>query len=161
MYATAATLSDDERRRDLGAFFRSVHGTLGHILMADRVWLWRFTLDRKVGESRDRSGAPIALTGAYDQDLYPDFAELRRERARTDGDIDRLVAGLGAERLTAPLRYRTGAGTEYEHPLWWALLHFFNHQTHHRGQATTLLKQLGRDPGDTDLGIMLRTEAGR
>jgi uncharacterized damage-inducible protein DinB len=47
----------------------------------------------------------------------------------------------------------------YEHPLWWAVSHFFNHQTHHRGQVTTLLLQLGRDPGTTDLVDLLRNES--
>jgi len=159
LYATAAELTDEEGRRDLGAFFRSVHGTLGHVLLADRAWLGRFTGDRAVAESRDASGAPIALTGKLDQELYADFAELRRERARTDADIERFVAGLDADRLAAPFRYRTNAGVPQEHPLWWAVLHFFNHQTHHRGQATTLLKQLGRDPGVTDLVAMLRAGA--
>ena len=81
---------------------------------------------------------------------------LRRERARTDAAIDDFVERLTSERLAAPFTYRTTAGERCEHPLWWALSHFFNHQTHHRGQVTTLLFQLGRDPGVTDLVAFLR-----
>jgi uncharacterized damage-inducible protein DinB len=157
VYTTAATLTDEERKRDLGAFFRSIHGTLNHILLADRAWLGRFTRDRTVAESRDAAGNPIALTGRLDQELYADFDRLGHERARTDEAIVRFVAGLTPERLAAPLAYRTSAGEACEHPLWWAVTHFFNHQTHHRGQVTTLLKQLGRDPGVTDLVVLLRT----
>jgi len=66
---------------------------------------------------------------------------------------------LDPERLAAPIRYRTTAGVPCEHPLWWAVSHFLNHQTHHRGQVTALLSQLGRDYGVTDLIALLRTEA--
>jgi uncharacterized damage-inducible protein DinB len=156
VYATAAELPDADRRRDLGAFFRSIHGTLNHLLLADRAWLWRFTRDPNVAESRDRAGTPIAMTGRLDQEIYRDFDELRAERGRTDAHVLDWVETLDDARLAAPLAYRTSAGTACEHPSWWAVGHFFNHQTHHRGQATTLLVQLGRDPGVTDLAAYLR-----
>lgn len=157
LYALCATLSDDERKRDLGAFFRSVHGTLNHLLLADRAWLGRFMRDSAVATSRDAAGNPIPPTGRLDQELYADFTTLRRERAATDAAIERWAAGLAAEQLAAPLAYRTSAGVAHEHPLWWAVTHFFNHQTHHRGQATTLLHQLGHDPGVTDIVALLRS----
>jgi uncharacterized damage-inducible protein DinB len=156
VYATAAELPDADRRRDLGAFFRSIHGTLNHLLLTDRAWLWRFTRDPNVAESRDPAGNPITITRRLDQELYADFDELRTERAKTDAHIVGWAETLDDARLAAPLRYKTYAGAAYEHPLWWAVGHFFNHQTHHRGQATTLLVQLGRDPGVTDLAVFLR-----
>src|SRR5512145_1406560 len=94
LYSLAATLPDEERRRDRGAFFRSIHGTLGHLLLADRAWLWRFTRDAELAESRDASGRPIPLTGRLDQELYADFGDLHRERARTDAGIERWVGTL-------------------------------------------------------------------
>jgi uncharacterized damage-inducible protein DinB len=148
LYDVAATLSDDERSRDLGAFFRSVQGTLDHILFGDRIWLARFGVDD--------AGALPAQGAAYELDLYPDFAELRHERAKTDRALDRWVASLTDDALAAPLRYSNLSGKSFEHPLHFAVQHVFNHQTHHRGQVTTLLKQLGRDPGVTDLIAMLR-----
>jgi uncharacterized damage-inducible protein DinB len=157
LYALAATLDDADRTRDLGAFFGSLHGTLNHILWADRIWLWRFTKDAAVGQSRDRAGNPIAV-GMHDQILYPDFGDLRRERAVTDGHIVEWVGNLTAADLEAPVRYASMNGGAREHPLWMALTHFFNHETHHRGQATTLLKQLGRDPGVTDFMAFLWNE---
>ena len=155
LYGLAAGLPDDERRRDRGAFFRSIHGTLNHLLLADRVWLARFTGDRDRYASRDGAGAVIAITGLA-QELYAGFDDLARERAATDADIVVWADGLDEDRLAATFRYKTMTGAPSEHPLWWAVGHFFNHQTHHRGQVTTLLKQAGVDAGVTDLIAFLR-----
>ena len=157
LYAVAAEMPDSERRRDARAFFRSIHGTLNHLLLTDRAWLWRFTHDTRVAESRDAKGKPIPMTGRLDQELYADFEQLRHERVRTDADITAFAAALTPERLDGELVYRTTAGKEQRHVMWWAVSHFFNHQTHHRGQMTTLLKQAGYDPGTTDLIEMLRS----
>ncbi|MEO6027518.1 MAG: DinB family protein [Candidatus Binatia bacterium] len=157
MYALAATLDDGDRRRDLGAFFGSLHGTLNHILWADRIWLWRFTNDATIGQSRDRDGSPIRI-GMHDQMLYSDFADLRRERSATDRHIVLWAAGFTPELLAAPVRYQSMNGSPREHPLWMAVTHFFNHETHHRGQATTLLRQRGHDPGVTDFMAFLWAE---
>jgi uncharacterized damage-inducible protein DinB len=160
LYALAAELSEEERTRDLGAFFGSLQGTLGHILWADRIWLWRFTKDQAIGLSRDRDGNPIPI-GMHDQVLYPEFEDLRRERATTDRHIEAWIAGLTPETLAGPIAYGSMNGGAREHPLWQAVTHFFNHETHHRGQATTLFRQLGRDPGVTDFMVFLREEHDR
>ena len=153
LYGLAATLSDEARKRDTGAFFKSIHGTFNHLLLADRVWLARFmgvtVPDNLMGPGGIRS---------LDQELYADFEELRRERALTDEELSAWVGGLTQERLSAPLVYMR-RGQKQECPLWWAVAHVFNHQTHHRGQVTTLLMQRGCDPGVTDLFAMLREEA--
>ncbi len=154
LYALAGKLTNEERRRDLKAFFGSLHKTLGHILLADRVWLGRFTGDAARFASKDALGRVLDVK-SLDQDLYADFARLTAERERTDDDIDVFIAALTDESLAAPLTYLRG-GIPQEHPLYFALSHFFNHQTHHRGQATTLFKQLGHDPGVTDLIALLR-----
>lgn len=151
LYSLSATLGDEERKRDQGAFFKSIHGTFNHLLLADRVWLARFT-----GVSvADGFMAPGIRS--LDQELYADFEELRRERAKTDDELSAWVAGLTEERIAGPLVF-TRRGTRQESPLWWAVVHLFNHQTHHRGQITTLLSQQGMDPGVTDLVAMLREE---
>jgi uncharacterized damage-inducible protein DinB len=158
VYEAAATLPDEARRRDVGAFFGSVHRTLNHLVLTDRAWLARFMGDPSPLVSLD--GTTPRFTGRLDQELYTDFATLRAERAKTDEDIVRWVDGLTDEALAAPLSYYSAAyQRNYEHPLWWATSHFFNHQTHHRGQATTLLVQLGVDPGTTDLVDLLRNES--
>src|SRR4029434_3118727 len=84
LYECCARIPDAERKRDMGAFFKSIHGTLNHLLLADRIWLGRFT------------GVPFAVTG-LDQELYADFAELRRERECTDREIVSWVASLAPE----------------------------------------------------------------
>lgn len=150
LYAAAETLTDAERKRDRGAFFGSIHRTLNHLLLADRVWLGRF-----IGASLNEGEMGPGGIRTLDQELYDDFGELRRERTKTDGEIDAFVATLTDEKLLANLRYlRRGVVNEF--PLWHAVAHLFNHQTHHRGQVTTLLMQAGHDPGVTDLVAMLR-----
>ena len=144
LYETAGALTDEERKRDLGAFFHSLHGTLNHLLLADRIWLGRFLGD-----------APLKMP--LDGELYADFDELRRERVRTDDEIVVWIDAMTDDRLAASFSYSNSRGESFQHPLWYAVLHCFNHQTHHRGQATTLLMQLGKDPGVTDLIGLLRT----
>jgi uncharacterized damage-inducible protein DinB len=152
LYALAATLSDEVRKRDSGAFFRSIHGTFNHILLADRVWLARF----KGVLAPDGFMAPGIRT--LDQELYADFEQLRRERALTDDELSGWISELTQERLAAPLVFMR-RGHRLESPLWGLVAHVFNHQTHHRGQITTLFSQHGHDPGSTDLFAMLREEA--
>src|SRR5258708_18320374 len=137
LYAFCAQLPDEERKRDRKAFFGSIHGTLNHLLLTDRGWLWRF------------NGTPWTFR-SLDQELYNDFEELRRERVKTDCEIEEFLAGITPERLDAPISYQNYAGNKFTNPLGPALVHLFNHQTHHRGQLTTLLSQLGIDPGVTD-----------
>jgi uncharacterized damage-inducible protein DinB len=157
LYALAAKLSDEERKRNLGAFFGSLHGTLNHLLLADRIWLGRFVGEASRFFPRDASGAVVPVK-ALSQELYADFEELSRERVKTDQDIAEYVATLTQADLDRTFEYSSMAGAAQSHALWWALSHFFNHQTHHRGQATTLFMQLGHDPGATDLLVMFRTE---
>jgi len=139
LYAQCAGLPDAERKRDRAAFFESIRGTLNHLLLADRIWLGRFR------------GAPFAVA-SLDQELYADFAELRAERAKTDGEIDAWVASLREADFAGTLHYTSLVNPAPRSlPFWVAATHFFNHQAHHRGQLTTLLMQAGVDPGVTDL----------
>lgn len=154
LYGLVATLGDDVRKRDAGAFFKSIHGTLNHLLLADRVWLARF---RGVTAPDGFMGPGIR---SLDQELYADFGDLRRERGLTDDALSAWIAELSQERLAEPLVFLR-RGERQEVPLWWAVAHVFNHQTHHRGQISTLLTQQGHDLGVTDLYAMLREEAAR
>ncbi len=152
LYERAATLSDEVRKRDSGAFFKSIHGTLNHLLLADRVWLARFT-----GVAVAKGNLGPGEIRSLDQELYEDFGELRAARTRTDEELEHWISGVTYERLTQPLAYHR-RGRQEAQPLWWSVVHLFNHQTHHRGQVTTLLMQYGCDPGVTDLLAMLREE---
>ena len=142
LYAVWSDIPDEKRKADLGAFFRSIHSTLNHILWADRLWLRRF-------ETRAYPMMPIG------QDLYADFSELRAEREKTDTLILQWVGGLCEERLAQPFEFTSlSDGKTRRAPMWKFMTQFFNHQTHHRGQVTTLIKQLGFEPGITDIPWM-------
>ena len=147
LYAAAAALDDERYRRDVGVFFGSLHGTLNHLLVADRVWMHRL----------DGSGEqPQAL----DRILFEDLAALSAARAREDQRILAFVAALDAAGLEAPRDYRTLNGTPQRQPLRDILAHLFNHQTHHRGQAHAALTRLGvAEPPSLDLLIMQREAA--
>jgi uncharacterized damage-inducible protein DinB len=141
LYAAAAQLSDEDRKRDRGAFFKSIHGTLNHILVGDSLWMGRFERN------------PFDWRG-HAQELHADFDDLRRAREAMDARITAFVAGLAREWLDAPFEYLRLSGAPVRVDGFAALTHFFNHQTHHRGQATTLLMQAGIDPGATDIVAM-------
>ncbi len=143
LYAAAAALPDADYRADRGAFFRSLHGTLNHLLVADRIWLRRLA-----GEGP----APARL----DDVLFEDLAELRAARAAEDERLVGYVDGLDEARLRADLGYRNTSGKAFTQPLAQVLAHVFNHQTHHRGQAHTILTGLGRDAPELDLIFFLR-----
>lgn len=132
-----AELSDEERKSDRGAFFRSIHGTLNHILWGDGVWMNRF------------EGKPLD-GGSYDFEVSPDFSELTRLRAQMDARIVAFADGVSPKWLSESLTW-VSRGQQYTKPYWLLVTHLFNHATHHRGQLTTLLTQLGKDIGVTDL----------
>ena len=157
IYAEARELDDAARKRDLGAFFGSVAGTLNHVLLTDRIWMARFTGDEGSYTSRDRFGVPIGFEG-LSQIVFPVFAELWRNRELLDRQIEFWARSLTNDELTSNLSYFNTTGRRFSHPLWQAVTHFFNHQTHHRGQVTTLLHQLGKEPGVTDFVAFAREE---
>lgn len=140
IYDCCAALDDNALRLDRGAFFKSIYGTLNHILLGDRLWLGRFM------------NRPYEIAAGLDTELYSDFGELRVQREETDAEILTFVYGLNDERINSDLHYTTFVNPHPRNtPMSHALMHFFNHQTHHRGQITTMLFQAGVDPGVTDL----------
>ncbi len=150
LYQAADGLADGERKRDLGAFFKSLHGTLNHILFVDLMFLARFT------------GSPMPA-GGFDTELHDGFDALRAERAEVDARILDWIGNLDRASLAEPLTFTSRVdGKTRTLPRWVMVTQMFNHQTHHRGQATTLIKQLGVDPGITDIPWLpaLYSEAG-
>ena len=142
IYDVVAQLSDADLRADRGAFFKSVHGTLNHLLVADRIWLKRFSGQ---GEAPNR----------LDAILFETLPDLRAARVREDERIVAYINSLSEADLKGRIRYKTITNPmEIEQPLAPALVHFFNHQTHHRGQVHAMLTQAGGRPHDTDLFAM-------
>lgn len=149
VYDAAAHLSAEELSRDMGAFFGSLIGTLNHILVADRIWMKRFT-----GEG----AAPAAL----DTILHPALAALRVAREAEDARIVDWIDGLPDKAFTGRFTYLTVTDMRtISQRLAPALAHFFNHQTHHRGQAHAILTALGKPAPSLDLVYFQRTEEGR
>ncbi len=140
----ADALDEADRQRDRGAFFGSIAGTLSHLLWGDRVWMSRFAgLEKPLGGIGESSG------------LHSDWAAYKGERVATDAAILAWAARLGDGDLDGELSWRSGAaGRDVRRPLGLLVTHFFNHQTHHRGQVHAMLTAAGARPGDTDLFLM-------
>ena len=150
MYEAAGRLPDDELTKDRGAFFGSILQTLNHIAVADTIWLHRFAQDPDASTLRAEM-ARFALPTSLRQEIAGSLAGLEDHRFALDELIIEWSGSLTLERLAAPLVYRNMAGATFSRTFGQLVLHFFNHQTHHRGQASTLLFQAGLDIGVTDL----------
>ena len=143
LYEACAQLDDIERTRVRQAYFKSIHGTLNHILVGDRIWLARF------------EGREVPSTG-LDAILYDNFAELCAARIAEDQRIAAMTAGLTEEFLTRLITYVNNQGRTLTDPVDLLITHFFNHQTHHRGQVHALLSQTEIAPPVLDLHRILR-----
>lgn len=139
------SLSDEQFTRDLGSSFRSVRDTLFHICGAQWIWLERW-----------HGRAPSTIPSAAD---YPSLESIRRRWTEIERDLLDYVASLTADDLQRVIHYKTMAGMSSFQPLWQCLLHVANHSTYHRGQITTILRQLGAKPVDTDLITFYRERA--
>ena len=143
LYAACARLSDADCKATRPAFFKSIHGTLNHIMVGDRIWMTRF------------SGGEAPSTG-LDAILYENFEELRSARSAMDAEIVRFAAGLSDAFLESTIRYTNHEGRQFDDPAALCVTHFFNHQTHHRGQVHDMLSQTAVPPPSLDLHRVLR-----
>ncbi|MEM7251816.1 MAG: DinB family protein [Pseudomonadota bacterium] len=144
LYVLCGSLTDAQRKEDRGAFFGSLHRTLNHILYGDLAFMSRFTANPSV----------VPELGV---DLFDDFAELEGARRELDQRILSWAEALSPEWLTEELTYTSKVdGVTRSVPRWVLVVHMFNHETHHRGQLTTVLTQLGLDIGTTDIPFMAR-----
>jgi len=147
MYTMARRLPDEQYRRDVGAYFKSLHGTLNHIMTADLIWMRRLT------GSGDH---PTKL----DAIVFDDLPSLSAARQREDQRIIDFVAAVSDAQLEETFEYRTLGGGPAKQRRREILAHLFNHQTHHRGQAHTVLTLLGMtEPDPLDLLVMQRERA--
>ena len=147
LYGAARSLPDEAYRKNVGAFFGSLHGTLNHLLATDRIWMRRFT-----GEGDH----PAKL----DAIVFEDLPSLEVARKAEDARIIRYVDELSEEEIDKDLDYSTTKGVPQRNVLGDLLAHLFNHQTHHRGQAHTILTVLGvPEPQPLDMLAMFREKA--
>ena len=145
LYAAAARLTDAERRADRGAFWGSVHGTLNHLLWGDTQWMSRFDNWEKPPVGIKQSGGMI-----------DDFATLQTRREQADAAIIDWASRADDAWLAEDLVWFSGAAQrEMRRKKGPLVAHFFNHQTHHRGQVHAMLTACGQDTGDTDLFLVV------
>ena len=145
LYAAAARLTEAERRHDRGAFWRSIHGTLSHLVWADRIWMARFAGWPRPEQSIAES---VAMAEA--------FADLTAARVTVDADLALWAATLDTAALAGDLQWFSGAaGRKLTAQRALLVSHMFNHQTHHRGQAHAMLTAAGASTGDTDLFLVV------
>jgi len=143
-FDAAGRLSPEERARDRGAFWKSIHGTLAHILWGDTNWMSRF-------DGWTAPNVPIKQSASL-----TDFADLAARRREADAKIvawaDRLTEAWLAEDL---VWFSGAAQREFRMARGQLVTHFFNHQTHHRGQVHAMITAAGETTGDTDLFLVL------
>ena len=149
IYEAAGRLTDAQRREDVGLFFKSLHGTLNHLLWGDRQWMSRFD-----------GWPPNAISIKESPTLFDDFEAMRDERRSADQKIEDFAARIDDQWLLEDLVWFSGAAkVELRRRKDGLIVHFFNHQTHHRGQAHAALTQRGLAPGDTDLFLLVAPDA--
>jgi uncharacterized damage-inducible protein DinB len=147
LYETCACLPDSERKKCRPAFFGSINGTLNHLMVGDRLWLARFSDDE------------IPSTN-LDAILYEDFGELREAREEEDVRIEEFATRINERFLQGSIRYVNNEGRIVEDPTVVLVAHFFNHQTHHRGQIHDMLTQTEASPPVLDLHRVIRPVTG-
>jgi len=145
LYRNAENLTETERRADRGGFWHSIHGTLVHILWGDFQWMSRF-------DGWERPTTPIKESDRF----VEDYAELGERRVKADADIARWAEKVDDAWLDVDLTWFSGAiQREVTAPKRFLVAHFFNHQTHHRGQVHAMLTAAGEKTDDTDLFVIL------
>ena len=147
LYAACAKLPESEYLKPRASFFGSIHATLNHLMVGDRIWLGRI------------EGRPVNL--ALNQILYGDLTALRVARIAEDERLIRLVDDLEETALDQPLDYRNTKGERFQTQLRIVLAHLFNHQTHHRAQVHVMLSQTDVKPPVLDLIAFVRNPAAQ
>lgn len=154
VYKAVGELSYADLVEDKGAFFGSVLGTLNHNLAADIIWLKRFA-DHFIELSSLDLVRALERPAELNTQLFDDLLLLQRKRFELDKQIITMMDEVTDEMLASALVYKNMKGIDHSQRFGFTLQHFFNHQTHHRGQITTLLSQMGIDVGITDLIITI------
>jgi len=145
MFEAVAKLSPEQYTKDLGSSLKSVRDTVVHLVSAQWIWL-----------SRWNGIVPKGMWNAAD---YPDLVSVRAAREELGRELGDFVGSQTEASLAKPLTYKNLKGETFSYPLGQLMLHYVNHSTYHRGQVTTLLRQLGAQPVSTDLVLYYAEKA--
>lgn len=159
VYGAAGTLTDKALSANRKAFFGSILGTMNHLVVGDTIWLKRFASH----PANPASLAPIRrlpVPESLEQILFTDIQNLSERRKWLDRVITEWARSIAEPDLDHVLHYTNMKGVAANRSFFSLVMHFFNHQTHHRGQVTTLLSQAGIDVGVTDLLALIPNESG-
>jgi uncharacterized damage-inducible protein DinB len=157
LYAACATLPAEALAADRKAFFGSIIGTLNHLATADIHWLKRFAA-HPAGYVALEAVTALPTPASLDQLHTPALAQLQDLRERLDAAILGLAEAVTEADFEHTVSWINSRGQASRKNFFELLMHFFNHQTHHRGQVTTLLSQEGVDMGPTDLLLLIPNE---
>ena len=154
LLSALSTMPESEIWQDRGIYFKSIGITLNHIMVWDLTWLRRIHLARPEFVSLVRLNA-FTDTNANDQILYEPLGEFAAARRRLDSVLTDFAEEVDRIAVDAVVSYMTKAGQVQNKTLGGLVQHLFNHQTHHRGQITAVLSQVGADYGVTDMLVTL------
>ncbi len=157
LYEAAKGLPDEGLSADRKAFFGSILGTLNHLIVGDTIWLKRFSA-HPANYSALAVIKNLAAPKSLDQTVFADIQSLSERRKLLDQTILDWAHSITERDLDFVLNYSNMKSIAAKRNFYSLVVHFFNHQTHHRGQATTLLSQAGVDPGVTDLLMLIPDE---
>ena len=157
IYQSAGHLTAEGLAEDRSAFFGSILGTLNHIVTGDTIWLQRFS-GHPNSQGCLREVAELPSPTRLDQLVFEDLGDLKEHRSWLDSQIINWIATLSQADLDSVFSFHSMKGIPSSKRFSSVILHFFNHQTHHRGQVSTLLAQAGVDIGVTDLLVMVPEE---
>lgn len=154
LYTSASKLSAEQLAENKGAFFGSIIGTLNHITVGDTIWLKRFASLLTTHDELN-SIRQLRQPKSLDEVLFNSLSELKTRRDLLDKTFSKLASSLSEAELAQSVNFQSITGIEFTKNLFSLLMHVFNHQTHHRGQVTTMLSQSGIDVGVTDLFVLI------
>jgi uncharacterized damage-inducible protein DinB len=145
--AGCESISNKQFLQQVGGSFGSVRNTLAHIM--DVEWLYH---------ERWQGRASAVFPKA---DNYSNLADIKTRWKSIDADVNRYVGALSAADIARVIEFRNTKGISFHHPIWETMQHMVNHSTYHRGQVTTLLRQLGAAPLYTDMIYFFRERSGQ
>ena len=157
LYEAAKGLPDEELSANKKAFFGSILGTLNHLIVGDTIWLKRFST-HPANHSALAVIKNLPVPTSLDQTIFADIQSLSERRKSLDQTILDWARSISERDLDFVLSYSNMKNIAAKRNFYSLVVHFFNHQTHHRGQATTLLSQAGADVGITDLLMLIPDE---